>query len=74
MFREPITYQASKHGRNATKRKKILAMGVLTQGPIGRSFYGVNDGHSIGSCPKNISNGKHLIEIEVVSLIGKLHG
>ena len=72
--REPITYQASKHGRTVTKRNKGLSMGVLTQGPSGYSFCWVNYRHRIGSCPKRIPHGKHLTESEVDSLIETLRG
>ena len=73
LYREPIPNQASKRYRTATKRKKELAMVVSNRGHSGCSFCRINDGHCIGSCPKKIPHGKHLIESEVDSLIKTLH-
>ena len=47
---------------------------MLTGGPRGCSFCGLNYGHCIGSCPKYIPHGKHFIESEVDSLVETLHG
>ena len=49
-------------------------MGLSTQGLIECSFCGVDDGHCICSFPKKKPHGKHLIEIEVDSMIETIHG